>query len=58
MAKNKILKTIHDTMEGAKRAGVVDAKTMREFDALLDAPVKNNPALRRVLSTKSPWEKG
>ncbi len=40
MAKSKILKTIHDTMEGAKRAGVVDAVTMREFDALCLPPIK------------------
>ena len=40
MAK-KILDTVHDTAKGLHKAGVMDAKTMREFDALCLTPVKN-----------------
>ncbi|MCH8257081.1 MAG: helix-turn-helix domain-containing protein [Proteobacteria bacterium] len=39
MAKNKILDTIHETMAGAHKAGVVDDLTMREFDALCLPPI-------------------
>jgi len=37
----KILDTVHDTAKGLHKAGVMDAKTMREFDALCLTPVKN-----------------
>ncbi len=40
MAK-KILVTVYDTAKGLHEAGVMDAKTMREFDALCLTPVKN-----------------
>ena len=40
MAK-KILETVHDTAKGLHEAGVMDTKTMREFDALCLTPVKN-----------------
>ncbi len=40
MAK-KILDTVHDTANGLHKAGVMDTKTMREFDALCLTPVKN-----------------
>ena len=40
MAK-KILDTVHDTAKGLHEAGVMDTKTMREFDALCLTPVKN-----------------
>ena len=30
--KSKILEAVHDMMEGAFDAGVIDQKTMREFD--------------------------
>jgi len=40
MAK-KILDTVHDTAKGLHGAGVMDTKTMREFDALCLTPVKN-----------------
>ncbi len=40
MAK-KILDTVHDTAKGLHKAGVMDIKTMREFDALCLTPVKN-----------------
>jgi len=39
MAK-KILDTVHDTATGLHKAGVMDAKTMHEFDALCLTPVK------------------
>ena len=37
----KILDTVHDTAKGLHEAGVMDTKTMREFDALCLTPVKN-----------------
>jgi len=40
MAK-KILDTVHDTAKGLHEAGVMDTKTMREFDALYLTPVKD-----------------
>ena len=40
MAK-KILDTVHDTAKGLHKAGVMDTKTMREFDALCLTPVKD-----------------
>ena len=39
MAK-KILDTVHDTVKGLHKAGVMDTKTMHEFDALCLTPVK------------------
>ena len=39
MAKS-ILDTVHDTAKGLDKAGVLDAQTMREFDALCLPPVK------------------
>jgi putative transcriptional regulator len=45
MAK-KILYTVHDTAKGLHQAGVMDAKTMREFDALCLTPVKNLSAVQ------------
>ena len=40
MAK-KILDTVHDTAKGLHKAGVMDTRTMREFDALCLTPVKS-----------------
>jgi putative transcriptional regulator len=40
MAK-KILDTVHDTAKGLHKVGVMDTKTMHEFDALCLTPVKN-----------------
>ena len=45
MAK-KILDTVHDTAKGLHKAGVMDTKTMREFDALCLTPVKNLSAVQ------------
>jgi len=39
MAK-KILDTVHDTAKGLHKAGVMDTRTMHEFDALCLTPVK------------------
>ena len=41
MAKKRIFETVHETAKGLHRAGVMDTKTMREFDALCLPPVKN-----------------
>ena len=35
-----ILETVHATAKGLNKAGVLDTKTMREFDALCLPPVK------------------
>lgn len=32
------------------------AEQLRRFNAALDAPLEDNPALRRLLSTPAPWE--
>jgi putative transcriptional regulator len=40
MAK-KILDTVHETAKGLHKAGVMDTRTMREFDALCLPPVKD-----------------
>jgi len=39
--KSKILKTIHQAAQGLTAAGVMDKRTMREFDALCIPPVKH-----------------
>ena len=40
--KNKsLLDTVHETAAGLHKAGVMDAKTLREFDALCLPPVKH-----------------
>lgn len=35
----------------------LDAKRFRRFVELLDAPVKSDKALRRLLSGRAPWER-
>jgi len=40
-----------------QRLFLVDDKTYKTFAALIDAPVKDNPALRKLLHDKAPWEK-
>ena len=45
MAKRKtILDTVHKTARGLREAGLMDTKTMREFDALCLPPVKEYTA--------------
>lgn len=39
-AKSGILGSVHETVAGLQRAGVVDKATMREFDAMCLAPVE------------------
>lgn len=34
----------------------LDAKTYRAFEKALNAPVKDNPELRRLLTAPAPWE--
>jgi putative transcriptional regulator len=41
MARKRILDAVHETATGFHEAGVMDTKTMREFDALCLPPVKN-----------------
>jgi putative transcriptional regulator len=50
----KILDTVHETAKGMHDAGVMNTKTMREFDALCLPPVKNLTAVQiKRLRTKS-----
>jgi len=53
MARKRILENVHETAKGLRKAGVMDAKTMREFDALCLPPVKNlSPAQIKRLRTR------
>jgi len=53
MAK-KILDTVHDTAKGLHKAGVMDTKTMHEFDALCLTPVKKlSPLQIKRLRTRN-----
>ncbi len=40
-----------------RRLFLVDDQAYQAFEALLNAPVNDNPALRRLLSSQAPWEK-
>lgn len=40
-----------------QRLFLVDDKTCKAFATIIDAPVKDNPALRKLLHDKAPWEK-
>ena len=40
-----------------QRLFLVDDNAYQAFEALIDAPVKDNPALRKLLNDKAPWEK-
>ena len=35
----------------------LDRKAMKRFNALLDAPLEDNAAIRRLLATPAPWER-
>jgi len=52
MMAKKILDTVHETARGLHEAGVMDTRTMREFDALCLQPVKSLSAaqIRRLRS--------
>lgn len=47
---DRLLKTLHETAHGLHEAGVMDAITMREFDALCLPPIKQYSAaqIRRL----------
>ena len=34
----------------------LDAGAFEAFEALLNAPIKDNPALRKLMATRTPWE--
>ena len=40
-----------------RRYFVLSEQAFRKFNAMLDAPPKDNPKLRRLLETKAPWER-
>lgn len=51
---SKILEAVHDTAKGLHKAGVLDATTMREFDALCLPPIKSyTPAQIRRLRVRN-----
>ncbi len=51
---SKILEAVHDTAKGLHKAGVLDATTMREFDALCLPPIKTySPAQIRRLRVRN-----
>ncbi|MGH8031292.1 MAG: DUF1778 domain-containing protein [Luteimonas sp.] len=35
----------------------VSGKALKQFNALLDAPLADNAAIRRLLATPAPWER-
>jgi uncharacterized protein (DUF1778 family) len=40
-----------------RRYFVLSAEAFKRFSAMLDRPPKDNPKLRRLLTTKPPWER-
>jgi uncharacterized protein (DUF1778 family) len=40
-----------------QRLFLLDDNAYKAFETLIDAPVKDNPALRKLLYDKAPWEK-
>ncbi|MEJ1296939.1 MAG: DNA-binding transcriptional regulator [Candidatus Sedimenticola sp. (ex Thyasira tokunagai)] len=54
MTTKSILDAMHEAADGLHRAGVMDTKTMREFDALCLPPVKRySPAQIKRIRTIS-----
>ncbi|MCP4996960.1 MAG: DNA-binding transcriptional regulator [Gammaproteobacteria bacterium] len=54
MTNKSILEVVHETADGLHKAGVMDAKTMREFDALCLPPVKKyTPAQIKRIRAKN-----
>ena len=54
MTNKSILEVVHETADGLHKAGVMDAKTMHEFDALCLPPVKQyTPAQIKRIRAKS-----
>ena len=54
MARKRILEAVHETATGLRKAGVMDAKTMRKFDALCLRPVRKlNAAQIKRLRTRN-----
>lgn len=54
MTTKSILEVVHETADGLHKAGVMDAKTMREFDALCLPPVKQyTPAQIKRIRAKN-----
>ena len=40
-----------------RRLFLADDETWQAFESLIDAPVRDNPALRKLLHDPAPWEK-
>jgi putative transcriptional regulator len=41
-----VLNVVHETARGLRRAGLMDVKTMREFDALCRARIKEDTVVQ------------
>lgn len=39
-----------------QRIFALDAEAFKKFQAILDAPPRENPKLRQLMATKAPWE--
>ncbi len=39
-----------------QRLFILDAEAFEKFQAMLDAPISENPKLRKLMATKAPWE--
>jgi putative transcriptional regulator len=54
MKKSRIIDEMHETARGLQRAGIIDKRTMREFDALCMPPVRNLSAAQiRAIRARS-----
>jgi len=54
MKKSRLLAEMHETARGLHRAGAIDQRTMRDFDALCLPPVRNLSATQiRAIRTRS-----
>lgn len=59
MTKSKILDTIHETMTGANKSGVINDVTMREFDSLCLSPLKEyTPRAIKMIRTRNKASQG
>ena len=52
MAK-PILKAVHETAKGLRKAGIMATKTMHDFDVLCLPPVKSNRSNQTVIDLRA-----
>ena len=54
MKKKSLIKVVHETAKGLRKAGVMSAQTMREFDALCLPPMRTyTPAQIRYIRKRN-----